>query len=104
VKQKTVIVDDKEVDAAKFLAALHNNTRALGLGKLQDIKRPLTQAEAAADLAEMDGFNFDYYRGRPLKTGCGHEPNVILTETSRRLYDRDAGDGQFDKAIAEALR
>jgi hypothetical protein len=103
MERKTVIVDGKEVNAAKFLAALHNNTQPLGLGFLSS--RPnMTAEEAAKDLAQIDSFNFDYYHGRPLKTGCRHDaPGVIDTDFSRRCYDRDAGHGAFDRALAEAL-
>jgi hypothetical protein len=97
-----VTVDGKEVDAAKFLAALHNHTSAVGMGVLHDIGRSLTVGEARADLSEMKRFSFDYYRGRPLKVSA--DDNGVVYEFARDLFDRDAGKGQFDRALAEALR
>lgn len=110
---KTVKVDDVEVDAAKLLKALHDNTRALGMGALHDIGRALTLEEAAAALDDDTNdigqrkigarhfFSFDYYRGRPIKINASRDGR-ISSESARRLYDRDAGQGSFDRALKQA--
>lgn len=98
---KIVTVDGVKVDAAAMLAALHNNTRALGLGALHDIGRRMTRDEAAKHV-EGDSFYFDYFCGRPLKVHA--EKDGSIDEHSRRLYDRDAGDGSFARALSEALQ
>ena len=97
-----VIVDGKELDAAKFLAALHNNTRAQGLGLLHDICRDLTPDEAKQILLDEGAFSFDYLLGRPLKTAADNDG--VIFPGSRYGYDRDAGDGAFDRAITEASK
>lgn len=96
---KTVLVDGVKVDAAAMLVALHDNTRAIGLGVLHDLRRGLTREEASKVLADMDRFRFDYFAGRPLKT-CADSNGDI--GNSRMSYDRDAGRGAFDDAVAEA--
>lgn len=92
-------------DAPALLVALHTRTQPLGLGVLQD-RGPITFAQAEEILAAHKGlpddhpFQFDYLYGRPIKVRA--DVNGELTEHSRELYDRDAGPGQFDKALAEA--
>lgn len=99
--QSKVTVDGVEIDAAALLAALHNNTRAIGMGVLHDLGRPMTQAEAESILADKKRFNFDYICGRPIKVFA--EDDGSIGEHARRLYDRDAGSGAFDRALSEAL-
>jgi hypothetical protein len=98
VSERLINVNGREVDKAKLLVALHNNTGPLGLGILHDIGRDLTLAEAERDLEALSWrFEFDYYRGRPLKVYAdGGEIR------NGGLYDRDAGEGAFDRAVAEA--
>lgn len=93
---------------AKVLAALHNATSALGMGRLHDLGRDMTEAEAQAfiDRGTDDmGFDrdrthdgntlkFDYVRGRPIKA------NLAGDEFDERGFDRDAGQGRAERAIA----
>lgn len=98
------------LDKAAVLAALHNGTRALGMGVLHDIGRDLTVEEARFCIEERgddvkamfgdvagrsnDGIYFDYLLGRPLKVDIGGD------EFDPSLYDRDAGEGAAERAIA----
>lgn len=95
------------LDRAAVLAALHNHTRAIGLGALHDLHRDMTVDEAKAiierghDSAAMFGkrpsepqLYFDYVQGRPLKI------DITGDEFDPWLYDRDAGEGRAAKAIA----
>lgn len=96
-----VMVDGRQVDAAKLLAALYNCTRPSGLGVLMDLNRPMTVDEATKILSDKEKFIFDYLYGRPLKVGA-HGPDQTITDQSRVLYDRDAGQGAFDRAVEQA--
>lgn len=95
--------NDIEVDAARLLMELHNHTRAQGMGVFHDIGR-MTLEKAREHIADneahKEGFSFDYVCGRPLKQ-YAHEG--VLAENNRRLFDRDAGEGQFDKAFQAAV-
>jgi hypothetical protein len=84
------------LDKAAVLAALHNGTKALGLGRLRDLGRDMSVAEANGFIARH-GLRFDYLAGRPLKVDLEGD------EFDPGLYDRDAGDGQAERVIA-ALR
>lgn len=101
--EKTVkIHDGREVPAAKLLAALYNGTEPVGLGMLRAMSAPIemTEAKAQEALDERGVFSFDYLGGRPLKVRA--KDNVI-DERSVYLYDRDAGDGAFERAVLKAL-
>lgn len=89
-------IDISNLPKHEVLAALHNATRAIGMGVLQDAG-PITPAAVLADLGDREAGYFDYYRGRPIKSdlsGDSFDP---------RLFDRDAGDGAAAAAI-ERLR
>lgn len=71
------------------VAALHNNTRPLGLGFLH-ATGPMTPEEGAKECAPRGGRIFmDYVRGRPVKTTLtiGKE----LTDSDLRCFKRDGG-------------
>lgn len=87
-------LDIKGIDKAELLAALHNGTRALGMGILHDICRDMTKEEAARILAETGQTRFDYLLGRPLKVDIGGD------EMFAGLYDRDAGDGAAERIVS----
>lgn len=102
----TVRVGGQDVDAARLLAALHNHTKAFGWGLLQDVGRDLTLQEAAEDLVKLgitsaEDFRFDYYRGRPLKVST--DSNGVMQAHCERLFDRDAGEGSYRRAVKAAL-
>lgn len=96
-------IDINGIDKAKLLAALHNNTRALGMGFLHD-KGPMSEEEAREIIASCDnGLSimwFDYVRGRPLKVGL-KEGELLRAD----LYDRDAPGGEGScQRIVDSLR
>lgn len=101
-------MDDNEiniegVDRARLIQELHAGTRALGMGALHD-RGPLSievireTLERCTDKAR-DEVRFDYLAGRPLKVS-------IKGNTLRgvRLYDRDAGQGAFARALERARK
>jgi hypothetical protein len=105
-----VTFEGKSYDAAALLVALHNNTRARGLGLLHETG-PLTREEAESVLADSrqqwvgderysHGFVLDYVRGRPIKVTA--EADGAIDALSQALYDRDAGAGAFQRALREA--
>lgn len=94
-------IDISGLDEAAVLAALHNGSRAQGMGVLHDLHREMTVEEARAELAEWpdvrDGkYRFDYFHGRVLKVSFG---NGKLRGAP--LYDRDLGDGACERVIAQ---
>ena len=103
----------KGLDKAEVLAALHNGTQPLGMGRLQAIpemtvemargylKRGDDHAEGLQAIRDQGGIvighepmYFDYLCGRPLKI------DISTDEIDPRLYDRDAGEGACARAIA----
>jgi len=79
-----------------IVAALHNETRPVGMGFV-NATGPITADDARADLGERvrnGRIRLDYYRGRPLKVllQVGEEVNL-------RLFDRDAGVGAGERAL-----
>ena len=84
-------LDIKGIDKAELLAALHNGTPAIGMGRMHDIGRmSVEQAQRYVDNGEL---RFDYLCGRPLK--CN-----ISGDTMRfGLYDRDAGPGAAERIV-----
>jgi hypothetical protein len=95
-----VIFEGAAYDAASLLAALHNGTQAVGLGHLHAQIEPMTRAQAAAILEQQQWrFEFDYVCGRPIKVRAVED---VIDELSMRLYDRDAGEGAFRRALAKA--
>lgn len=101
-------------DGAALLAALYNNTQAVGLGVLHDSPTPMTVAQAQQILDSSHahyknghrdrahGFVFDWVWGRPIKVVANAEQ--VIEAESERLYDRDAGQGAFRRALVEATR
>lgn len=92
-------VDISGMDKAVVLAALHNGTRAIGMGTLHDLGRDITVEEAQTDLdrCNPERLYFDYYHGRPLKV------DITGDEIPREdLYDRDSRQGACANAIAKA--
>lgn len=88
-------IDIEGLTKAQVLKALHDGTRAIGMGMLHDLGRDMTLEEAER-LTRGDLY-FDYVSGRPLKVdlnGDSFDP---------RLYDRDAGEGRAE-AVVSALR
>lgn len=101
-------------DKARVLKALVNATGPMGMGRLQDPGRLMTEKDAnkvlygtaesrdpGASKTAVDGSMFtnlprlyvDYVWGRPIKTDFSGD------EIDLCLYDRDAGEGAGAKAI-----
>jgi hypothetical protein len=95
-----ITVLGEQVDAAKFLVALYNNTQAFGIGKREDRPEGIPLEEAQRIVEQRGHFNFEYVYGRPLKT---MEVDGVISADSEALYDRDAGYGRFAAALIEAL-
>lgn len=99
------MIDITGLPKAEVLAALHNATKAIGMGMMHDIGRDMTIEEAQACIdtgagettARVGQYRFDYVNGRPLKvdiTGDAFDPT---------WFDRDAGQGAAQRAI-DAIR
>jgi hypothetical protein len=98
-ESKTVIANGEVVQKDALLMELHRGTRAIGFGVLQD-NGNLSLDEARAILDERNWeFNFDYVKGRPLKT---FERDGQIPKHCEYLYDRDAGPGAFAAAVQRA--
>lgn len=91
------------LDKVVVLAALHNETSALGMGRMHDVGRDMNIDEARSIIDRNVNHNgdrdlyFDYVAGRPLKV------DLTGDEFDPRLYDRDAGPGAAQRAIDKAL-
>lgn len=88
------MIDVSGIDKGDLLAALHNNTKPLGLGRLHDLKRDITGEEVRKEMGEylVDGRHIDYYHGRPIKIFFGDAIDPAM-------YDRDAGTGAFQRVV-----
>lgn len=80
------------INKAALLAGLHNNTKAIGLGKFQDIGRDMLVTEAQ-DHIDDRGYGYDYLCGRPLKV------DISGDKFDSRLYDRNAGERIGQKVV-----
>jgi hypothetical protein len=90
-------IDISGIDKADLLAALHNGTRPLGMGRLHAIPELTADKarEALADYKPGERLYFDYVFGRPVK--CDITGDMMETW----LYDRDAGEGAAARVIAK---
>jgi hypothetical protein len=87
-------VNIKGLDKAEVLAALHNGTQCLGMGRLHNIGTCSVE-QAREDIKQMGlRLQFDYYHGRPLKV------DISGDTFDPWLYDRDAGKGTAQRVIA----
>jgi hypothetical protein len=93
-------IDISDLDEAAVIAALHNGTRALGMGMLHDICRDISPDEVREELPEYrdrnGGLRLDYFHGRPLKVDIAN--GKLFGEW---LYDRDAGEGRCREVLAK---
>lgn len=76
---------------AKVLAALYNNSKALGMGAFHYDLAPMTE-EQAASLLETHK-TFDYLNGRVMKIDLNGD------ELDTRLYNRDLGTNAAENVI-----
>lgn len=90
------MVDITGLDKVDVLRALYDATGPLGMGILHDKPDGLTVEDAQATITEAGerGY-FDYVHGRPIK--C----DLSGTEFDPGMFDRDAGEGAAERAIAE---
>lgn len=77
----------------KLLAALYNNSKALGMGAFHYDPNPMTEEEAFGLLVESGDQYFDYIKGRVMKV------NLSGDELDTRLYNRDLGEGAAERVI-----
>lgn len=94
------------VDPARLLVALVNGTPPRGRGILAaaetgtfDLARARTALATHLDANHVA--TFDYVAGRPIKVTLDCRAYLAYRTW---LYDRDAGDGAFARALAEARR
>ncbi len=85
-------LDIKNINKAKILAALYNNSRPLGLGFIVSDNDVMTQGEAQ-ELLNSGQTYFDYLKGRVMKI------DLSTDELRTELYDRDNGNGACEYAI-----
>lgn len=108
-------VDITGLRPSRVLQALYNNTVSVGLGRIHDLRREMTESEAIAVLAAHScggsRWDFDYVCGKPLKIaivdlGSGPAPHSAKMLIQRPyLYDRDAPGGPGSCAtVVAALR
>lgn len=100
------MVNIKGLDKAEVLAALYNGTRPMGMGVFKARDGEMTREQAAEAIGGGDDhvrsfgswagkpLRFDYLFGRPLKV------DISGDEFDPFLYDRDAGQGAAERAIA----
>lgn len=87
------------LDRAAVLATLYNNSRQLGLGFLHARGAlPMSNGQAAAELAANPHGYFDYLHGRVLKVDLSSET------LDPCLYDRDNGQGAAARAVDQIRR
>jgi hypothetical protein len=84
----------KHLNKAKVLAALYNNSKALGMGRLQFDPEEMTESEAQKLLDQNEYKYFDYLKGRVMKIDLSKD------DLDTRLYNRDLGEGAAEKVIA----
>jgi hypothetical protein len=94
-------IDVFGIDLGELVAALHNGTKSVGMGRMQDLGRDMTAEEARREYGGYErGMNltFDYYHGRPVKVRIDTTSSKLYHAS---LYDRDApdGDGSCQKAV-----
>lgn len=96
------MIDIKGLDKAELLAALHQRSKAQGMGLLHDTG-PLTVAEARTQIEnhlknindwEPSRLYFDYVRGRVMKVDLSGD------ELDPRLYNRDVGEQAAEEVVA----
>lgn len=83
---------------AMLLQELYNNSKPQGMGMLRFVPGDMP-LDMALELIERQQ-NFDYVAGRVIKVNfdrCATPSDVV-----GRLYDRDIGEGSFDKCFARA--
>ncbi len=92
--------------AARTITGLYNHARPLGLGILHFVpgkmspKDALTLAREGAEDSQQRIY-MDYVRGRVIKVVVNCVTGEVVQ--GERLYDRDNGDGEFARAVADGL-
>lgn len=85
------MIDISNKDKAAVLAALYNNSKPLGMGRLQFDPAPMTVEEARVEL-QTETY-FDCLKGRVMKV------NLSGDAFDPWLYDRDNGAGAAERAL-----
>lgn len=86
-----MIINLKDTNKAKVLAALYNNAKPQGMGFLHFDVTPMTEEEAEEILKLQT--HFDYLKGRVMKVDLSGD------YFDSWLYDRDNGDGSAEQAL-----
>jgi hypothetical protein len=85
-------INIKNLDKAKVLKALYDNSRVQGMGFLQARPGPMTLEEAKALITNQT--YFDYLHGKVMKIDLSGD------ELNPWGYDRDNGEGAAQRALA----
>ena len=85
-------INIKNMNKAKILAALYNNSKPQGMGILHADDSGMTEVEAQKLLNEGQTY-FDYLKGRVMKIDLSGD------ELQTALYDRDLGEGACERVI-----
>ena len=82
----------KDMNKAKILAALYNNSKPQGMGWLQANHDDMTEGEAQ-ELLDSGQTYFDYLHGRVMKIDLSSD------DLETWLYDRDIGQGECERVV-----
>ncbi len=85
------MIDITNINKAKLLAGLYNNSRPQGMGFLHANTNELTIVEAEECLKFTN--HFDYINGRVMKI------DLSTNELDPALYDRDIGQGAAQRVV-----
>ena len=88
------VVDISNVDLVVLIKALWNNMKPAAFFTMSGIPSPSGPSEQEVlDHLKRDKY-IDYLNGRCIKTDFSD-----LTKVSTRMYNRDAGEGAFEKIV-----
>lgn len=103
MKGQDMNVDISGLSKASVLAALYNRSKAQGMGWLHFDPTPMTEADAAKEIAKLTDdcefprrhgqFYFDYLNGRVMKVDLSGDT------FNPAMYDRDNGAGAAQRVI-----
>lgn len=90
-------VDISDLDLVVLIKALWNNMQPAAFFRFAPISPPpKPSSEEIMETLKSTRYYLDYLNGRCIKTDFSD-----LTKVNTRLYNRDAGDGAFERIISE---
>lgn len=99
MNNQTITINGVTVRKDVLLMELYNGTRTAGLGVFHDIGE-MSVDSARRVLSEQDwSLSCDWVHGRPIKL-TEWPDGTVRTD----LYDRDAGEGAFQRAVERAAK